>query len=174
MNYLSKLKIIISILLIGICLSGFALADNPLFKNIRTADPNPYVYNGRYYILCGQDEVNTSAFNMYAWRLLSSADMNSWTDHGQIAKPTGWMPTNRAWASTLINKSGTFWMYIATDWAVGVMKASSITGPYTDAKGSALINSSTPGHAARDIDPHVFLDGSTYYLHWVAMAIAAG
>ena len=28
-------------------------ADNPLVRNVRTADANPLVYNGRFYIVCG-------------------------------------------------------------------------------------------------------------------------
>ncbi|MBN2546938.1 MAG: hypothetical protein JXB50_14145, partial [Spirochaetes bacterium] len=69
-------------------------ADNPLFRTFRSADASPLVYNGRYYIVCGQDEVNTNAFDMYSWRLLSSADMSSWTDHGVILRPSSisWIP----------------------------------------------------------------------------------
>lgn len=161
--------IIISILVSMCCISGtvFAQADNPILKNVRTADPNPLVYNGRYYIVCGQDEVNSTTFDMYSWRLMSSADMNTWTDHGVIARPTGWMPANRAWASSLVYKNGKFYLYIATDYAVGVLTATSITGPYTDPLGRALIDKNTPGHAARDIDPCCFIDtDGQAYLFW--------
>jgi beta-xylosidase len=89
---------------------------------------------------------------------MSSGDMENWTDHGIIAEPTGWMPDNRAWASSLIEKDGKFYLYIATDWAIGVMVADDITGPYTDAIGEALIDENTEGHAARDIDPMCFID----------------
>jgi len=141
--------------------------ENPIIKTVHTADPSPLVYNGRFYIVCGQDESGSSAFNMYSWRLMSSADMKTWTDHGVIAKPTGWMPTNCAWASSLVYKNGKFYFYIATDWAVGVMTATSITGPYTDPLGKALISSSTTGHANRDIDPCCFIDDDgTAYLFW--------
>jgi beta-xylosidase len=144
-----------------------ALVDNPLLKNVRTADASPLVYNGRFYIVCGQDETNSTAFNMYAWRLMSSADMNTWTDHGVIARPTGWMPANRAWASSLVYHNGRFYLYIATDWAVGVMTASNITGPYTDPLGKPLIDANTPGHAARDIDPCCYIDSDgKAYLFW--------
>jgi beta-xylosidase len=160
---------ILIVIFVSIIISAtvFAQADNPILKNVRTADPSPLVYNGRFYIVCGQDEVNTNTFNMYAWRLMSSADMNTWTDHGVIARPTGWMPTNRAWASSLVYKNSRFYLYIATDWAIGVMTATNITGPYTDALGKPLIDSSTPGHAARDIDPQCFIDSDGQaYLFW--------
>ena len=147
--------------------AALALVDNPILKNVRTADSSPLVYNGRFYIVCGQDETNNTAFNMYSWRLMSSADMNTWTDHGAIAKPTGWMPSNRAWASSLVYNNGKFYLYIATDSAIGVMTATSITGPYTDPLGKALINANTPGHAASDIDPCCFIDSDgRAYLFW--------
>jgi beta-xylosidase len=160
-------SIVIAILVAFVAAGVFAQADNPILQSVRTADASPLVYNGRFYIVCGQDEVSTSAFNMYAWRLMSSADMNTWTDHGVIARPTGWMPTNRAWASSLVYRNGKFYFYIATDWAVGVMTATSITGPYTDPLGRALIDNNTPGHAARDIDPCCFIDDDGQaYLFW--------
>ncbi|MCL6589381.1 MAG: family 43 glycosylhydrolase [Firmicutes bacterium] len=174
-HLLKKHNILINCILIVIFLSViisttvFAQADNPILKNVRTADPNPLVYNGRFYIVCGQDEVNTNAFNMYAWRLMSSADMNTWTDHGVIARPGdySWMPSNRAWASSLVYRNGKFYFYIATDWAVGVLTATNITGPYTDPLGKALIDKNTPGHAARDIDPMCFIDSDGQaYLFW--------
>ena len=104
---------------------------------------------------------------MYGWRLLSSADMDSWTDHGIIARPTGWMPEDRAWASSLVEKNGKFYLYIATDSAIGVMTANSITGPYNDAIGKPLIDKNTPNHAARDIDPMCYIDDNGQaYLFW--------
>jgi beta-xylosidase len=144
-------------------------ADNPLFRNFRSADPSPLVYNGRYYIVCGQDEVNTNAFNMYSWRLLSSADMVTWTDHGVILRPSdvSWMPANRAWASCIVQRNGYFYFYASNDYAIGVLRSTSITGPYQDVLGKPLINANTPGHAARDIDPMCFIDDDGQaYLFW--------
>ncbi len=47
------------------------------------------------------------------------------------------------------------------------MTSTSITGPYTDPLGKALIDANTPGHAARDIDPYVFIDDDGQaYLFW--------
>ena len=84
------LVLLVSLLIVTV---AFAQASNPLLTNVYTADANPYVYNGRYYIVCGQDQANSTGFNMYAWRLMSSADMDTWTDHGVIARPAdyNWM-----------------------------------------------------------------------------------
>jgi len=143
-------------------------ADNPLFRNFRSADASPLVYNGRYYIVCGQDEVNTNAFDMYSWRLLSSADMSTWTDHGVILRPSSisWIPDNRAWASCIVARNGYFYFYASGDNMIGVLRASSITGPYSDVNGRALITSSTPNCAARNIDPMCYVnnDGQAYLI----------
>jgi hypothetical protein len=150
-------------------LPAFCFANNPLVTNVRTADANPFVYNDTFYIVCGQDEVNPNTFDMYAWRLLSSTNMRDWTDHGQILRPdqVSWMPDNCAWAAGLAFKNNYFYLYTANDFQVGVMRATSITGPYQDVLGRALITASTPGHAARDIDPMCFIDDDGQaYLFW--------
>lgn len=171
---MSKLFVFKRMMLVGLLVGLFsasllAQADNPLVRNVRTADPSPFVYNNRFYIVCGQDEVNTSAFNMYSWRLLSSADMESWTDHGVIARPAdySWMPANRAWASCIVPRNGKFYFYIATDSQIGVLVADNVTGPYSDPLGRPLVDANTPGHAARDIDPMCFIDDDgAAYIFW--------
>ncbi len=148
-------------------------ADNPLFRNFRSADPSPLVYDGRFYIVCGQDQVGSNAFNMYAWRLLSSDDMVNWTDHGVIARPgdISWMPANRAWASCIVHRNGYFYFYASNEWTIGVLRSTSITGPYTDVIGGPLIDQNTPNNTpnpnARDIDPMCFIDDDGQaYLFW--------
>jgi hypothetical protein len=164
-NKLMNAIFTIAILFVSIC--GFAA--NPLVTNVRTADANPFVYNDTFYIVCGQDEVNPSTFDMRAWRLLSSTNMRDWTDHGQILRPdqVSWMPDNCAWAVGFAIRNGYFYLYTANDWQVGVMRATSITGPYQDVLGHALIDKNTPGHAARDIDPMCYIDDDGQaYLFW--------
>ncbi|MGD8400878.1 MAG: family 43 glycosylhydrolase [Bacillota bacterium] len=166
---LFKRLILAGLLFVFLAAVGFAQADNPLFTNIYTADPSPFVYDGRYYIVCGQDEAGSSTFNMYGWRLLSSADMETWADHGIIARPAdySWMPSNRAWASCIVPYNGKFYFYIATSNQVGVLVADRIAGPYSDPNGKALIDASTTNHAASDIDPMCFIDDDGQaYLFW--------
>lgn len=147
-------------------------ADNPLFRNFRSADPSPLVHNGRYYIVCGQDQVNTNAFNMYGWRLLSSADMSSWTDHGVILRPSdvSWMPNSCAWASCIVFRNGYFYFYASNCEQIGVLRSTSITGPYEDVLGRPLIDPSTrepDSLNARDIDPMCYIDDDGQaYLFW--------
>lgn len=148
-------------------------ADNPLFKNFRSADASPLVHNGRFYIVCGEDEVDTNAFDMYSWRLISSEDMIHWTDHGVILKPgdISWMPENQAWASCIVYRNGYFYFYASNAWQIGVLRSTSITGPYEDILGEPLIDQDTPNNTpdpdARDIDPMCFIDDDGQaYLFW--------
>ncbi|MBN1699551.1 MAG: family 43 glycosylhydrolase [Spirochaetales bacterium] len=162
------MTVCISLMLLFIVISA-GYAGNPLVTNVRTADPNPFVYNDRFYIVCGQDEVNTDGFNMYAWRLLSSTNMRDWTDHGQILRPDqiNWMPDNRAWASSIVYRNGYFYFYASNDRQIGVLRSTSVTGPYEDINGGPIIDGNTPGHAARDIDPMCFIDDDGQaYLFW--------
>ena len=136
------------------------LADNPLVTHIRTADPSPLVYNGRFYIVVGRDEVNANGFNMYEWHLLSSSDMNNWTDHGAILRPSdiSWMPDNSAWASQIVYHNNQFYFYASGDDQIGVLVSNTITGPYVDVNGAPMVDDSTPGAPPRSIDPMVYVD----------------
>lgn len=151
-------------------------ADNPIIKDIRTADASPLVYDGKFYIVCGQDRLVGEGFQMPAWYLLSSADMVHW-EKKVILRPSEvpWMDrrgsTNEAWASCIVHRNGYFYFYTSNAWAIGVFKSSKIEGPYEDMLGRPLINENTPNNTpnpdARDIDPMCFIDDDgKAYLFW--------
>jgi beta-xylosidase len=82
-----------------------------------------------------------------------------------------------AWASQTIKKNGKYWFYAAVEHdnthpgkAIAVAVSDSPTGPFVDAKGSALItNEMTPKgtHSWEDIDPTVFTDDDgTTWIAW--------
>ncbi len=146
-------------------------ADNPVVKNVRTADPAPLVYNGRFYIVCGQDEAATTEFDMYGWRLLSSADMKNWTDHGIIvrASDVDWLPPNRAWASQIVYRDGYFYFYVCGDGQIGVLRATEITGPYLDVNGKPLLTNADPWAPTMTIDPCVFIDDDGRAYLWYGL-----
>lgn len=156
-----------------------APGSNPLFRNRFTADPAPLVVGDRLYLYVGHDQARgEEMFNMREWLVYSTADMKTWTDHGPIMNVTDfkWAKAD-AWASQAIEKDGRFWFYTSVEHddtqpgkAIGVAVSDSPTGPFIDAKGSALVtNQMTPRgtHSWEDIDPTVFTDddGSTW-LAW--------
>ena len=115
---------------------------------------------------------------MREWLVFSTKDMKAWTPHAPImnVKDFKWAKQD-AWASQAIEKNGKFYFYAAVEHdnthpgkAIAVAVADSPTGPFVDAKGSALItNQMTPEgtHSWEDIDPTVFTDDDgTTWIAW--------
>ena len=153
--------------------------SNPIIRNKFTADPAPLVVGDRLYLYVGHDEARgDEMFNMREWLVYSTSDMKRWTDHGPIMKVTDFRWAKKdAWASQVIRKKGRYWLYAAVEHddthpgkAIAVAVSDRPTGPFVDAKGSALItNGMTPKgtHSWEDIDPTVFTDGDgTSWIAW--------
>ncbi len=150
--------------------SSASLADNPIVQTNYTSDPAPFVNNGTMYVVTTHDEnvagtpcTAVAGYTLCKWYTFSSTDMVNWTDHGVVAQWStfSWAAT-AAWAPQAIPRNGKYYIYVpvnnksgATNIGVGV--ATSPTGPYTDAKGSALVTAGCSGGTG-DIDPTVFID----------------
>lgn len=158
---------------------GPAPGSNPLFRDRFTADPAPLVVGDQLYLYVGHDQAERDQmFNMREWLVYSTTDMKTWIDHGPIMNVADfkWAKYD-AWASQAIEKDGKFWFYAAVEHddthpgkAIAVAVSDSPTGPFVDAKGSALItNEMTPKgtHSWEDIDPTVFTDDDgTTWIAW--------
>lgn len=152
---------------------------NPLFRTLYTADPAPLVVGDTLYLYVGHDEARgDQLFNITEWLAFSTTDMQHWTAHGPIMKPTDFAWAQKdAWASQVHEKDGRFWFYTAVEHdpatshgkAIGVAVADSPLGPFRDARGSALVrNEDTRGpHNWDDIDPTIWTDEHhTSWLIW--------
>ncbi len=155
------------------------LADNPAVQTCYTADPAPFEYEGRVYMLLGHDADDAGgSYKMPDWKCYSSADMVNWTDHGVVLNPKSlsWATTKDANASQIIERDGKFYFYISTTAsggvAVGVGVSESPIGPFTDPLGKPLIsgnemNGCDATHGWRGLDPTVFIDDDGQaYLYW--------
>jgi len=153
--------------------------SNPLFRDNFTADPAPLVVGDRLYLYTGHDEAQRDEmFTMREWLVYSTTDMRHWTAHGPIMRVADFKWAKKdAWASQVIQKNGKFWLYAAVEHddthpgkAIAVAVSDSPTGPFVDARGSALItNQMTPKgtHSWEDIDPTVFTDDDgTTWIAW--------
>lgn len=150
---------------------------NPIIRHTYTADPTVIAYDGTIYLYTGHDEAppNTHGYIMNEWLCFSSRDLIHWTDHSALLKPTDftWGKSN-AYASKVIERNNKFYWYVAitpantNKKAIGVAVASSPTGPFSDAKGSALISNQfniLPG--SDNFDPTVLLDDDGQsYIFW--------
>lgn len=152
---------------------------NPIIRDRFTADPAPLVVGDTLYLYVGHDEARgDEMFNMREWLVYSTKDMRRWTAHEPIMRVADFKWAKKdAWAAQAIRKDGKYWFYAAVEHddshpgkAIAVAVSDSPTGPFVDAKGSALItNETTPKgtHSWEDIDPTVFTDDDgTTWIAW--------
>lgn len=153
--------------------------NNPIVRHLYTADPAALVYKDTFYVYTGHDEASATdtAFRMKNWHVFSSKDMAHWTDHGAVLSLSNfsWATTD-AWAGQVVERDGRFYWYVPMShrtingFAIGVAVGASPTGPFTDARGSALITNDKTTDidiSWDDIDPSVFVDDDGQaYLYW--------
>jgi beta-xylosidase len=152
---------------------------NPVIKTKYTADPAAMVQNGTVYLYTGHDVAPApqERYEMHEWLCFSSKDMVNWTEHPVPLKVSdfAWAKDD-AWASQVIARNGKFYWYAAVEHgtipgkAIGVAVADNPTGPFKDARGSALITNDKTKAASiswDDIDPTVIIDKKGQaYLFW--------
>lgn len=157
----------------------FKSNGNPIITYKYTADPAAMVYKGQVYLYTGHDEApkNVNRYVMHNWTCFSSPDMVNWTEHNipLNIKDFAWAKDD-AWASQVIERNGKFYWYVAVEHttipgkAIGVAVSDSPTGPFKDARGSALITNdmtTEKKHRWDDIDPTVMIDDDGQaYLFW--------
>ncbi|MDR0893131.1 MAG: glycoside hydrolase family 43 protein [Mediterranea sp.] len=167
-------------------LPTFSNTGNPLIKDKFTADPAPLVYDGTLYLYVGHDEYyegQDSAdggreFNITEWLCYSTTDMQTWTDHGAVLRPTDFAwGVGEAWAAQMVERDGKFYYYTTcmagapyNSRVVGVAVADNPLGPFTDVLGRPLITDNMTDNGPRgwwnDIDPTVLVDGDEAWLCW--------
>lgn len=154
---------------------------NPLLASCYTADPTAIEHDGRLYVYCTNDQQEfdyTSGLQQNSYGhitqlvCLSTADMVNWTRHGviDVKAIAPWISTS--WAPSIVSREEAdgkthFYLYFTNSAnGIGVLTATSPTGPWTDPLGHALIDRSTPGLGtiSQIIDPGVCSNGSEAYL----------
>lgn len=174
------IKNIIRSIVISLSLATcFAHADNPVFKDVLTADPAALVYNDKVYLYTGHDEAkdNKDFYKMTKWLVFSSSDMVNWERHGSplAVKDFSWAKSD-AWAAHTIERNGKFYWYVTVrhatidGFSIGVAVADNPTGPFKDARGSALVTNDMTTKTPidwDDLDPAAFIDDDGQaYLFW--------
>jgi len=164
---------------------------NPLITQGFGADPTTVVYNNRLYVYASNDSMQYDAggnptarsfeTGIQGLRIISSADLSNWTDHGVIrpgGQPESTNPLipeedlpqitpydSKSWAPSatwkMVNGKPKFFLYFANSGnGVGVITADSPTGPWTSPLSKLLIDRSTPNCVDVEylFDPGVFID----------------
>lgn len=156
---------------------------NPVIPYNFCADPTAIEYNGRLYVYGTNDQQEFDVSdgllaNTYGkinqLVCFSTADMVNWTNHGTIdvKEIAPWV--SASWAPSIISRVEAdslthFYMYFTNSAnGIGVLTATSPTGPWTDPLGHALIDRKTAGLGtiSQIIDPGAAIkpDGSEAYL----------
>ncbi len=152
---------------------------NPIITNVFTADPAAMVYQGKVYLYTGHDVApdNRGSYRMNDWLCFTSTNMVDWEEQGSplAARDFEWAKGD-AWASQVIERDGKFYWYVSVEHktihgkAIGVAVADKPTGPFKDARGSALVSNDmtkATGISWDDIDPTVWIDtDGQAYLFW--------
>jgi arabinoxylan arabinofuranohydrolase len=145
-----------------------ARAQNPIIDQ-GSADPSVKVFGGRAYIYGSHDfSPSNTTWIMKDWKVFSSADLVTWTDHGVVLDDDSlaWRGvTDRDFAPDAIFFNNQYYFYFPLgDGTIGVASGASAAGPFTDILGKALVDSSTA--PIFNIDPMAFedTDGSRYLI----------
>lgn len=156
---------------------------SPLSATQFMADPTALEHEGRLYVYATNDQQqfdytdglqNNNYSKITSLACLSTADLVNWTNHGNIDVKSiaPWISTS--WAPSVVSRVEAdglthFYLYFTNTAAgIGVLTATSPTGPWTDPLGHALIDSHTEGLGtiSNIIDPGVAIndDGTEAYL----------
>ncbi|HOK95868.1 MAG TPA: family 43 glycosylhydrolase, partial [Anaerohalosphaeraceae bacterium] len=87
------------------------IGQNPIFRDVFTADPAALVVDDTVYVYVGRDNAKEGQFfTMPEWRCYSSKDMKVWTSHGPIMRPEDfkYARPDTAWACHMIEKDGRY------------------------------------------------------------------
>ena len=157
----------------------FTSKGNPFVTHKYLGDPAAMVHDGKVYVYAGHDECppGREGYVMNEWCVLSSPDLVTWTEHPVPLRALDFKwAKGSAWASQVVERNGKFYWYVTVDHAtvpgmsIGVAVSDSPTGPFKDARGSALVtNDMTTATSISwdDIDPTVFIDDDGQaYLFW--------
>jgi beta-xylosidase len=149
----------------------FVAKGNPIVNYKYLGDPAAFVHDGTLYIYAGHDECPAPQqfYLMNEWCILSTKDMKTFQEHSYKlqAKSFEWAK-GEAWASQVIERDGKFYWYVTVEHktdpgkSIGVAVSDSPTGPFKDARGSALVTNSMTTEYTKifwdDIDPTVWID----------------
>ena len=167
MKYMKKL--LVSLLLLG---TVSVYAQNPVIRNIYSADPTARVFNGKVYLYPSHDIFPPEGqrqdwFCMEDYHVFSSENLIDWTDHGMIVtqNKVPWVRPDSysMWAPDCVERNGKYYFYFPSapaagrgGFAVGVAIADSPEGPF--------IPEPQPIAGINGIDPCVLQasDGNAY------------
>lgn len=150
---------------------------NPVIRHTYTADPTVITDNDTVYLYTGHDEAPTHTHNyiMKHWLCFSSKNLAHWTEHPVPLRATDFAwASGDAYASCVVKRHNRYYWYAAVTHAtipgkaIGVAVSELPSGPFADARGSALIaNGPYTADGTDNFDPSVCIDDDGQaYIFW--------
>ncbi len=165
--------------LVCMLFTQYALGQNPIIRNMYSADPSARVFGDRVYVYPSHDILATEGKGRIGWfcmedyHVYSSSNLTDWTDHGMIVtqNKVPWVRPDSysMWAPDCIERNGKYYFYFPTaakdtvafgrGFTIGVAVADKPEGPF--------IPEPTPIKGIRGIDPNLFIDkDGQAYIYW--------
>ena len=155
------------------------MAQNPVIRNLYSADPTARVFNGKVYLYPSHDiqvpeGQRQDWFCMADYHVFSSENLTDWQDHGVIVSqelvPWGKPDGYSMWAPDCVFKNGKYYFYFPNapksgrGFSVGVATADNPEGPFTCEP--------NPIAGISGIDPCVLIDNDGQaYIYWSGMGL---
>ncbi len=155
------------------------IAQNPLIRNMYSADPSARVFGDSVYLYPSHDILATSGHGRAGWfcmedyHVFASKNLTDWKDDGIVVTQNNipWVRPDSysMWAPDCIYRDGKYYFYFPTapkdtttygrGFVIGVAIADKPSGPFT-AQAEPIKN-------VHGIDPNVFIDkDGQAYLYW--------
>ena len=164
---------------------NIAFAQNPIIRNMYSADPTARVFGNKVYLFPSHDILATPGKGRVGWfcmedyHVFSSSNLTDWKDHGIVVTQNKipWVKPDSysMWAPDCIYRNGKYYFYFPTTpkdssfgrgFAIGVAIADRPEGPY--------VPQPTSIKNVHGIDPNVFIDkDGQAYLYWAGGNIYA-
>lgn len=155
------------------------LEGNPIIRHKYTADPTVLVHKETVYLYTGHDEPpkGEEIYLMQDWLCFSSTDMLNWEEHPSPLRAIDFeWASGDAFASKVVEYNHKFYWFVAVSHggrfgkAIGVAVADHPTGPFRDARGSALVTHDMlppTDNEKANLDPTVLIDDNgEAYMFW--------
>jgi len=166
MKYCIKLLLFSSF---TVALTNNLSAQNPLIRNMYSADPSARVFGDSVYVYPSHDILATSGHGRIGWfcmadyHVFASKNLTDWKDDGIVVSQTTvpWTKPDAysMWAPDCIYRNGKYYFYfpappkdmrLGRGFAIGVAIADKPSGPF--------IPQAEPIEGVHGIDPNVFID----------------
>ena len=164
--------------IIGLCLAATAaMAQNPVIRDLFSADPTARVFNNKVYLYPSHDIVPPAGqrqdwFCMEDYHVFSSENLTDWTDHGVIVtqNKVPWVRPDSysMWAPDCVERNGKYYFYFPSTPA-GAMRGFGVGVAIADSPEGPFVPEPEPIKGINGIDPCVLQasDGNAY-IFWGA------